>query len=308
MYLHRRLSDWRIFYVGKGTGYRHAKRTATQRSPWWMRTAEKHGHRSEIFKDGLSEIEAFEVERQLIASLRLQGHPLVNLTDGGEGSSGMVMPEYAKAKIRDFMRDKTVYTFGRGLDETFIGTRAEFGEISGASTTDISSLVTGMQKTAKGWWFGQPPDTVIRAAMLGPEITGRQKSRQQAKRPVYSSDGCKYPDLSTAAKYGAPGMSRNAAGHCIKKCCEGMMGSYAGKAWSYTPDVPEYISRFKRCGMTQGKRVACSNGMVFYSVCDAARWLTEAIGRNASRGNISNCCNGRTKSYYGHTWRFIDEQ
>lgn len=88
-YFHVRASDGKVFYVGKGTIKERRAYSRKGRSAFWFRTVEKHGlvvHEASRFA---SEAEAFEHEKFLIACFRDIGHPLANLTDGGEGPSGL---------------------------------------------------------------------------------------------------------------------------------------------------------------------------------------------------------------------------
>jgi hypothetical protein len=78
--------DGRVFYIGKG---KKRRAWATKyRSKWWEKTAAKHGLNVSILAHWRTEHEAFEHERTLIRTFRELGHPLVNLTDGGEGFAG----------------------------------------------------------------------------------------------------------------------------------------------------------------------------------------------------------------------------
>lgn len=103
VYAHFRADDGRCFYVGKGK----AKRAwSTNRSAWWKRTVAKHGYNVQILATWDSEEDAFEHERVLIACFRDLGHPLVNLTDGGEGASGAVRSEETLAKMSEKARQQ----------------------------------------------------------------------------------------------------------------------------------------------------------------------------------------------------------
>jgi hypothetical protein len=89
IYIHKRKSDDAIFYVGKGSGKRC--REAYGRNNLWNKIADKHGFYAEIVADGLSESEAFDIERSLIDQYGriIDGTGiLANFTDGGEGVSG----------------------------------------------------------------------------------------------------------------------------------------------------------------------------------------------------------------------------
>ena len=98
-YIHTRKDDLKVFYVGKGNGRRAWVSTGKGRSEYWKRVAAKHGHLTDICAYFETEGEAHEHERFLIQCFRSMGAPLVNLTDGGEGTCGMVHSAQARAKI-----------------------------------------------------------------------------------------------------------------------------------------------------------------------------------------------------------------
>lgn len=95
VYLHRRATDGRVFYVGKGFGRRCKSKAG--RSDYWHRIVAKHGLTIELVEVGLQEWFAFELEAELIA---LYGRSsLCNLTDGGDGPSGYSHKDESKAKM-----------------------------------------------------------------------------------------------------------------------------------------------------------------------------------------------------------------
>lgn len=89
VYHHVRPDTGQVFYVGKGKGRRAFDRGA-RRSEFWHRVVEKAGGvLVEIVAKKLTEDEAFLLEKQNIAALRNCGIRLCNLTDGGDGTSGL---------------------------------------------------------------------------------------------------------------------------------------------------------------------------------------------------------------------------
>jgi hypothetical protein len=77
-------------YVGKGKGNRW-RRLRRRRNPRLERIIAKGARELPIIKirEGLTEAQAFEVEVALIAAIgRGKNGPLVNMTDGGDGTSG----------------------------------------------------------------------------------------------------------------------------------------------------------------------------------------------------------------------------
>lgn len=100
-YIHR-TAEGNIFYVGKGSGDRAF--SGRSRSEWWRRVVEKHGLAVEVVLHGVEEHDALSHERFLIASLRLFGARLVNMTDGGDTSPSK-SPE-VRAKMSAALRGK----------------------------------------------------------------------------------------------------------------------------------------------------------------------------------------------------------
>ena len=83
VYVHKRKSDGRVFYVGKGFGYRAWSRH--HRNDHWNKIAAKHGFNVEILERGYAEWYAHEREIQIIEKYGRDN--LCNRTDGGEGCS-----------------------------------------------------------------------------------------------------------------------------------------------------------------------------------------------------------------------------
>lgn len=95
-----RLDNMTCFYVGKGKGHRYKQK---RRNKHHDRIANKYGYITKIYKDNLSEEEAFNVEQEriryyvfelgygidVIGYQNNSGMYLTNSTFGGEGSSGV---------------------------------------------------------------------------------------------------------------------------------------------------------------------------------------------------------------------------
>lgn len=94
-YAHFR-QDGRVFYIGKGSGDRHLH--PRRNSRWKNIVAKEGGFRSEILAHWISETEAFEHEKFLIKCFKDLGFELCNLTDGGEGTAGLVFSDEERLK------------------------------------------------------------------------------------------------------------------------------------------------------------------------------------------------------------------
>ena len=104
-YAHIRNDTGLIFYIGKGSGRRAWK--TDSRSKHWQNIASKHGYRVEILARWCDESDAFAHERLLIDVFKSLGHQLVNLTDGGEGASGLVRGAEFSAALSQRKRGNT---------------------------------------------------------------------------------------------------------------------------------------------------------------------------------------------------------
>jgi hypothetical protein len=92
-YAHFTKDTKKLFYIGKGSN-RRAWQTGS-RNRYWTNVVKKHGRTVEILAEWATEEEAFEHEKFLIGCLETQ---LVNLTDGGGGTSGRKQSEEEKTK------------------------------------------------------------------------------------------------------------------------------------------------------------------------------------------------------------------
>jgi hypothetical protein len=102
IYLHIKLTNGEPFYVGKGSKSRVINKS--NRSKWWKRTVDKYGYDVILIEENLTEEEAFEKEKYWIDRIGrrdLDKGPLVNMTDGGEGTSGRkwIVSEETKKKM-----------------------------------------------------------------------------------------------------------------------------------------------------------------------------------------------------------------
>jgi hypothetical protein len=88
-----------LFYIGKGSGVRAHKFSG--RSSYWKNVVAKYGKPDvQILANWNTEEEAFSHEILLIDCFKELGHKLCNLSNGGEGPSGLKHSEKSKVKMR----------------------------------------------------------------------------------------------------------------------------------------------------------------------------------------------------------------
>lgn len=96
VYVHRKASNGRVFYVGKGSRLDRAFDTDS-RNPRWHATVKKHGLVVEVVLHFETDALAQQCERDLIAWYGRAA--LANMTDGGDGCAGIVMSAEARRKL-----------------------------------------------------------------------------------------------------------------------------------------------------------------------------------------------------------------
>jgi hypothetical protein len=105
VYMHHRKTNGQPFYVGKGKGVRAT--SPDNRSRYWEHVASKHGWYHSIVASGLTEAQAFALERETICALKGKpGVTLVNHTGGGEGVSGLIHSKKTRHTISEIIKRK----------------------------------------------------------------------------------------------------------------------------------------------------------------------------------------------------------
>ena len=118
VYVHIRLDNNTVFYVGKGKGDRAYD---LDRGNFHNGVCKEHGCRVEIIKDNLTESQAFRLESKMIKyyvltlgyGIPIDGYRdfsnnkyLTNMTFGGEGVSGMHHSKESKQRISEKCKGK----------------------------------------------------------------------------------------------------------------------------------------------------------------------------------------------------------
>ena len=98
-YAHYKTGTGEIFYIGKGKGNRYKSKDC-RKNEYWKRIVNKYGMTAEILAYWKTEKEALDHEKLLISSFRDMGYKLTNLTNGGEGLSGLKFSEEHKHKLK----------------------------------------------------------------------------------------------------------------------------------------------------------------------------------------------------------------
>lgn len=113
VYEHLKADTGEVFYVGKGC--RKRARDKDNRSQYWLNIVKKHGFDVRYVVKDVDEEFAFLVEQERIDQLKRLGVKLCNLTNGGEGLSGWVMPQELKEKMSKVHKGKTIPDWQRKM-------------------------------------------------------------------------------------------------------------------------------------------------------------------------------------------------
>lgn len=165
-----------IFYIGKGVNGRAYE--MGRRNVHWKRVVAKYGNpHVEILANWNTEIEAFDHEKLLIASFRDMGVKLVNITDGGEGTSGSKHSEETKARMSEIAKQRppvseaTRLKLSKSLTGKKIGKRYEM--------TD--AIRKKMSDARKGKKMSEEQRLALSKRMMGNTISKGIKHTEQAR-------------------------------------------------------------------------------------------------------------------------------
>ena len=101
VYRHRRLDTFEVFYIGIGKTEKRAY-SKKSRNKWWKNIILKTEYSIEIIIEDISRKEAQEVEVLLISEYGRRDlglGNLVNLTNGGEGTQGIIVSDKTKQNM-----------------------------------------------------------------------------------------------------------------------------------------------------------------------------------------------------------------
>jgi len=277
VYLHTRLDNGTVFYVGKGHNDRAWSKWSRNRR--WTFISEKHGWIASIVQDGMSESDANLLEMWLISKLRYEGVDLCNVTDGGDGRSGPCLE----------LRKPVVCSNGMKFNSV-----NEAAIWAGVSASKISSVINGRRLSSAGfaWWFeGDTPKEY-----LDPNV----RTSIARSKGIYRSDGVYFDSISKAA-IESGGFPAN-----IIKCAKGVIQSAYGYSWAYDfiPDSPRKMTDIYTEKL--GIPIQCvETNTIHPSAERAAEWVKTVGSIKATGTPISLVAKGKAKSAYGYTWSYL---
>lgn len=312
VYLHKRASDGRVFYVGKGFDKRAWKKSC--RSDYWKRIEKKHGRTVEIVLDGLQEWYAFELEAQLVDFYGREN--LCNLRDGGEGGISPSQETRQKMSIaRKGRKDKP---------ETLEKKRKRM--LGKPLADEIKKKISATLKGRTGRKHSKETKEKLRSIFSGRVVTaetgrkiseakkgkkGRKMSESEIKaikerlnKKIYCSNGMVFASQTDACNFLNSIGKITKGNSALSNCANGKTSSAYGFVWSFDNSA---FGKEAPNTNNEKKQVKCSNGMVFNSISEAGEWVYNS-GMSKSkrtRSNISSCCLGNLGSAYGLHWQYL---
>jgi hypothetical protein len=292
VYVHRRATDGTVFYVGKGTGNRAY--ASQGRSRYWRNIVSKHGYTVQIVQTGMQEWWAFEMERELISSYGREN--LCNLTDGGEGCSGVKKsPETIAKQIAIHLGSKRSEESRRRMSEAqkLSQNRPDIsGDKNPAKREDVKAK---MALADKSWMIGngnpmKNPDHLKKLT----DIMSTSSYKKKMSESILNA----FKDESVKARHKASIIQSYKNIDRLEKSQENM------RKIASNPEIKKRIleSR-KKFYETHGKKVRCvENGLIFNNQARAADWLKENVNKKSSPTKISDVIKGKRKTAYGFTW------
>jgi len=234
IYFHFNTIKKEIFYVGKGYGRRASVKI--NRNKFWENTAKKYKYEILFPHINLTEKEAIELEIYYINHIGrrdLNKGTLVNLTDGGEGSSGYIMTDEHKQNIQKKL-------IGRVFSEEHIknNIKSKIGKKRSKEICENISIGRKNRIITK--------EEREKLVLAGKMSTGRKHSSETKKKISESNILAKkekekpviqlnldneiiktFKSLSSAAKQTKLDKSR------ISKCCHGEAKTTGGFKWKF---------------------------------------------------------------------------
>lgn len=192
VYKHYKESDDTIFYVGKGvsrakTRVNYERANDRSRSKFWKNIVNKHGCRVEIVASCKTNEEAHRLEITLIAEIGrrdLGKGPLINRTDGGEGSIGAVLTDAQREVRRQKMIEQHI------KDPTLRIKAAAARTKQGGN----GGVLKKGDKLPKAW------REAIAKGVTGPRNTWYGKATPISRKVKNINTGIIYPSIARAAK------------------------------------------------------------------------------------------------------------
>lgn len=211
VYAHYRVSDGRLFYIGKGSGYR--SKDTWSRNPHWHKIASKHGFRDRKVIEGLPEACAYSMEKILIHL----NDGLANYASGGEINSGYKWSREAREKV-------SLQRAGKKRSPLTEDHKAKIASAH-LGRKIPREIVEKMASKKRGVKQSPERAALSRIAKIGKRqpASAVEQARLRMMQPVQcTTDGLVFPSMGHAAEHYKVSLS------AVSMICSGKMPSVKG--------------------------------------------------------------------------------
>lgn len=219
LYRHIRLDKNEPFYIGIGSDDEYKRANSKYRSnKHWLNIANKTEYLVEIMLDDLTWEEACEKEKEFIALYGrndVNNGPLVNKTDGGEGSYGLIMNDDSRKKISNKKKGKKLSDVHRE--------NIRIGQIGRTVSNQTREKISGKNKGKKR------SEEQINNIKIG------IKNSKKIRKKVTKRKGHSQETIQKIIK-----ALKNRSEETRKKISEG------NKKWIRTPEIREKMSKNRK--------------------------------------------------------------
>ena len=303
VYIHIKNDNGQVFYVGRGKEYRAWAKTG--RNKHWNNISLKHGYTVEVVESGLTRDEANHLEILVIELALACGCVLANKTSGGDGVTDLVFTDESKIKMSRSQGGRRVHC-SNGMTFETCQEASDWLNKNGqplALSGHISACARGDRTAAYGhtWWYDgdEPKDYVPRYERLS--ITSSTE--------VFCSNGMSFRNATKAADWLRQQGFKGACRSGIEGAIFGRFLFAYGYAWWRSDQAPVNIETQKfRKMMISGRRIIMDESLCFFNMDFALQFIRESGHDRASKSSLTVCAQGKTKTAYGHTWKYADEQ
>jgi hypothetical protein len=288
-----------VFYVGIGSSRGYSRANDTHgRSDYWKRIYNKVGRKVEILKNNISWEEACELEVLFIKTYGrsdLGTGPLVNMTDGGEGTLNVVKTEEQIEKWKTSNKgkqdgDKNTM-FGKTYDKHHRSRKVinfKTGDVYGCAkiVSEVNSIPYSTFKSKLQNKLYNNTDYIY----LTDYFEGYKPPLKESKYIIiHLETGIAYENMKEAAR--AYGISHQTLEYALKRKVNNTTGLCYIENYSVAP-TPKKVKKNESC------IIDTQTGIIYYSLREAS---------NGTGITYSTLKNARTKERKtGMPWRFTN--
>ena len=224
VYSHTRIDTNEVFYIGKGKLSRVNRKGRCDRSKYWHRVVNKAGgFCSTVEAKNLTERESLNYEILLIKKLKEAGFKLCNITDGGDGVSGLKHTEESKRLMSIAHKGRASPTKGVKFSPERIEKMRCY--LKGTKQSDEHKLKTALGRA--GIKCSEATKEKLRIINTGKKMS-REAILKRTKAVRCIDTGIEYESVTLAAN--TFGLSTSN----ISKACKGQFSQTGGMRWEYT--------------------------------------------------------------------------